>query len=233
MNDLFIFKCDENTDRPNIGYIKGSNKSVLIDCGGGPKGYKFILDNLDKNNLDYPNYIIITHHHWDHSFSIGYFNSISIGSKYTNDILKNIIKLNPCKVDDIISNDLEPLFCKKHLLLEYGNSFKDLKLKELDIITKDYKLDLGNRIIDIYEVVSPHTLGSLIVYDNLSKTLFIGDADCGYINDYDFIDDLDKFKIFISTIKKIDFKYIVRGHFKVMEREEYFKEMMEKYNDIF
>ncbi len=219
---VYIFTYDEATDRPNICYLKGDRSSLLIDAGGGPKTKEYLLKEFAKHNLDLPKQILLTHYHWDHSFGIGHMDGLVYASKYTNDKLKEHMNLKPTTVDDIIADHLQPEFCREHLNIEYPD-FSAFKLREVDHIINDYELDLGNRIIDIMKVPSPHTEGSLVAFDRNSKYLFIGDADCGYIKGMDFYDDVLKERQFLDHIVSLPFEYVVRGHSAIETREEYFK----------
>ncbi|MCR5786789.1 MAG: MBL fold metallo-hydrolase, partial [Acholeplasmatales bacterium] len=206
-DDVLIIKYNQETDMPNICFLKGDTKSLLIDCGGGPKMAKCIKNKIIID----PDYILLTHYHWDHSFGASYYKSNVLSSAFTYNKLKEHKDICINNIDDIISDNLEPLFCKPHLELEYDN-IKELNIKLPDEIIESKTLDLGNRIIDIYSVVSPHTEGSLIAYDRNSKYLFIGDADCGYIKGIDFYNDSLKLYKFLNFIINIPFKYIVKGH---------------------
>ena len=222
--NIYVFPFDDALDRPNIVYIKGDKESLLIDAGGGPKTYKYIMDEIKKNNLDYPTYVLLTHYHWDHMFGIGYFSSIGICSKYTNEMIEKHMKVNAKEINELIDDSLQPEFCLEHLLLEYDD-LTSLKLRKCEMEVSDYTLDLGNRIINIYEVPSSHTEGSLIVFDNNSETLFIGDADYGYIVGKEFYDDAIKRNAFIECIRKIPCKYILLGHSYMRTKEEFLSEI--------
>lgn len=219
-NTVYVFPYDTTTDRPNIAYLQGDTSSLLIDAGGGPKTWKYLQTEFSKYHLEMPENILLTHYHWDHSFGIGYSDAIIYASSYTNEKLKEHIHLHPASIDDIISDELQPKFCREHLLMEYPD-ISTLQLKEADKIISTTKIDLGNRIVDIYEVPSPHTPGSLIAFDHNSRYLFIGDADCGYIKGMDFYDDPIKLQGFLTFIKDIPFTHVVGGHFDVVTKDEY------------
>jgi glyoxylase-like metal-dependent hydrolase (beta-lactamase superfamily II) len=233
MDNLYVFEYDTVTDRPNIGYIKGDKYNLMIDCCGGLNQVTSLKSWLKLNNLSNPDYIVLTHHHWDHSFGLAYFDNHSISSKYTKSIIDSIIDMKPRKLLDIISNEYEPMFCIPHLKLEYDNCLSNLKLKRVNETTSYKTIDLGNRLVDIKEVRANHTLGSLFVYDRASKYLFIGDADCGVIDEVDFIVSKEDIKNFLLDISEFDYEYVVRGHSYVVKKNDYLKEIGSKFNVAF
>lgn len=225
MKDVYIFPYEDSLDRPNLVYIKGKDKSLLLDAGGGPKTYRYIKEQLDKYNLLDPDYILISHYHWDHLFGIGYFKGIKMGTSYTEQKIEELMEQKPKFVNDIISNDSQPEFCREHLILEYGETLKELRLAKLDVLVdKPVKLDLGKRELDIIPVTCPHTEGSLIVFDKESGILFIFDADYGRIDGCEFIDDDEKKKEFLKVVKQIPAKYVLKGHSDIRTYKEYLDE---------
>ena len=193
----------------------------MIDAGGGKNSFEFIKNELAKNNLKKPDYIVLTHHHWDHTFGINYFNSFVISSVYTKFVLDYINSIDKKTTKDIISDSLEPKFCIEHINLEYHNDLSKLDNLIVNKTVSNLSLDLGNRIVDIKEVQANHTKGSLVIFDRLTKTIFIGDADCGVIKGYDFVLDKNELKKFIKDISVFDYSYIVRGHGEVVDKETY------------
>ncbi len=75
-----IFPRDEtpNTIQPNIGVIKLYNQTILIDGGNSPRHARQIIAAINGNYLPPVRTIILTHHHWDHSFGVASFGAKEI-----------------------------------------------------------------------------------------------------------------------------------------------------------
>lgn len=225
--DIYVYPFDDSFDQPNIGYIKGKNNALLIDIGGSKRVYDLVYKDLNTLNLIKPNFLVITHFHWDHSFASYYFDGVIIGTKTINKNFDLIRKIKAKKIEDLISNETIPLFCLKDLKKEYQN-VDEIKLKDANlVINNEIELDLGDKIVKIIPCVSPHTDGSLLVFSKDDKVLFVGDAEYGEIQDYDFIMDYKKLKKYIDIISSIDCEIIVNGHSEIMKKNEYIIEISE------
>ena len=217
-DNIYILEYKENTDRPNIGYILNNDIGYMIDSGNSKKHAKYFIKKIKKAKLPFPKYTIITHHHWDHSFGISYLNTISIGLEQTNKIIKeHKEKLEKNGIDSLIENNDIPLFCKDHINLEYKHKKHQIKLKELDI-TFDNNNNLDN--LDLLIFPSNHTLDTLVIFDKLNKILFLGDALCGMIVDYDFIEDVDILIKQVEFLKTLDFDVAIESHNSPLTKEE-------------
>lgn len=224
--NVYCLEYRENTDRPNLGYILNDNIGYMIDAGNSKKHIKLFLKKIKKEKLPYPKYTIITHHHWDHSFGLKYLNSKSIGLKSTNNILldhKN--KLESHGIDYLIKNNDIPLFCKDHINLEYKHKKKQINISPLDFcIIDDYKLEN----LSLLSFPSFHTPDTLIVLDNINKVLFLGDALCGKIDDFDFIDNLDTIQNQLEFLSNLDFEIAIESHNKPINKEELLLKIYDK-----
>jgi len=59
---------DSTTDRPILGLITGDYKSLMVDAGASVKHTNEFLEAVKQSGLPSPNYCVLTHWHWDHSF---------------------------------------------------------------------------------------------------------------------------------------------------------------------
>lgn len=211
VNDsVYILEYKENTDRPNLGYIYREDGSYIIDGGNSKKHIKRFYRQLKRNHLPLPKYSILTHHHWDHSFGLAYTNTISYGLKETNEILtsqKSLIEKNGIKY--LIKEKHIPLFCKDHILLEYKHKLNSINIKLIDNIVDD-KLNVDD--LQIFKFPSNHSDDNLVILDNKTKTLFLGDALCGKIIDFDFIEDINILKEQLSVLNNLDFTIAIESH---------------------
>lgn len=229
---IYILPFNPVTDRPNLGYIKGSEKVMMFDVGCGPKTTAWMRHQLKENNLPFPEAFIISHFHWDHSFAAGYVEEPIYMSQYTNDLMIEMKEQNFKKIDDLICDRYMPLFCKEHLHLEYANAC-ELKLRGADVILpKQYSFDLGDITIELYEIENSHCPGAFVALIPQDKVLFIGDSNSGKVVGMDFIDNYDLLKHFYNEICKLDFDTIVLSHFNPYTRAEYCVMVEEKLKEL-
>lgn len=225
-DNIYILEYKENTDRPNLIYINNGNNSIIIDSGNSKKHVKYFYKKIKKHKLPLPKYSIITHNHWDHSFGLAYTNTTSIGLEKTNEILLyQKEKLERISIMRLFYDKDIPLFCKDHLLLEYKHKKNKIKITSLDItFENNYRLN----DLSLFTFPSNHTIDTLVVLDNKNKVLFLGDALCGKIVDFDFINDEEIIKEQISLLKELDFEIAVESHSNPINKSELINKLRTK-----
>lgn len=164
-----IFEIDE-FDCASVFVIVGEDRALVIDTGTGIGDLRWVIEHRITNK---PYDIIITHNHVDHIGGAGFFDEVwvheedadwsnaEIGANlearkwYAKLILQRENKNYSYNVDkDIIDWPQEPR--KKKM----GDGMV---------------FDLGGRKVTIYHCPG-HSKGECVAIDDLSKTLFVGDA---------------------------------------------------------
>jgi glyoxylase-like metal-dependent hydrolase (beta-lactamase superfamily II) len=147
--------------KEQIYLIKGKKKAMVIDNGMGIGSVK---KEIDKET-SLPLIMIDSHGHPDHAGGNSEFPSC-----YLN--MKDFPVYQEMVTKEYRANDIRKCFGEK------GQIFIDNLLpyvENLLPLNNGDSFDLGGRIITAYEVPG-HTLGSMVFFDSLSKTLFVGDA---------------------------------------------------------
>lgn len=225
---IYILPFDRDTDRPNLGYIR-AEIPALFDAGCGPKNAKLLKNQLRDRGFPLPEKIIISHFHWDHCFASGYLEGEIIAGQFTRDKMREMMNLKISSFEDLIDEErFMPRFCREHLPLEYAD-VSQIRLRPADrVIGERERLDLGDLHITLKQVTSPHCPGQTVAFVEEDKVLFVGDSYSACITGYDFVDDLEKRRIFYEDIREFDFDYIVLSHFDVMKKEDFWREALEK-----
>jgi glyoxylase-like metal-dependent hydrolase (beta-lactamase superfamily II) len=67
---IFFMKNQEETDRPVLGYVRGDCGSLMVDAGNSPAHVARFRAGLNERGLADPDWVSITHWHWDHCYGL-------------------------------------------------------------------------------------------------------------------------------------------------------------------
>lgn len=206
-NRIYISDFDSSNDRPRLGYIKGSRFNIMIDAGNSPAHFNQFIDECNTLGLSKPDYILLTHWHWDHVFGLADTTIPVICSTLTQVKLE---EMSQWKWDDtsmkqrlINGDDIE--FCDINMRIEYQDCTQ-IKVRKADIVFNDeIEIDCGDITCIMKMVDNDHAPDSCIIYIKEEKTLFLGDiisedyhhGEAHYTN--------DKFKCMWKNIFAYDF----------------------------
>ena len=219
---IYYLPNEEETDRPVLGYIKGDEFSLAVDAGNSVKHVEKFYEELRKADLRLPDFTVITHWHWDHTFGMHAVSGKTIAGHLTNRKLKEVAEWqwSDSAMKDRLESGEEIEMCDRCIKIEYPNR-EDIKVTTSDIeFSGSLKIDLGGISCEITEVDAPHSEDSVLVYVPEEKIVFVGDADCG--DHYNNHGNYDKYKLekYIDFIKELQFNTCVLGHDEPESREE-------------
>lgn len=225
---VYFMDYERESDRPVLGFIKGEKYCLAIDAGNSKAHKDLFYKHLKEKDLPMPDYTVITHYHWDHTFAMNSINGKSLVLEACNkklEEMKTWIWTNE-EMYKRIEQGLDIEFCREHIVKEYEN-LSDIIVKTGDIVFKDELiLDLGGIECVLKHITSPHTDDAVIVYIPSEKVLFVGDAGYGDFNYLDGAYDKLKLKTYIDKIELIDFEKYIISHDEIETKEsilEYLK----------
>lgn len=210
--DLFHVSKKSTT---NSGIIFTENSAIFIDSGMRISSGEYIWDFASKIYPKKKNiYLILTHHHSDHSFGMKVFKDKGakiIAHKKTDDFLKD----DKGKYKQFVLNK----FFKNP---EIGEKI----LGDVHIFPADQQIEEDTLLtIDDVEInlfMTPgHTESDISVYHKKSKTLFAGDTiyesspPNTRFGNYDM---WVQWKKELEKLKEIDINYICPGHGKISDK---------------
>ncbi|OCB93348.1 Mycosubtilin synthase subunit [Bacillus amyloliquefaciens] len=151
-NNCEIYKFSNGINNSNTYLIHDRHKTILIDSG---VSLEYLTEFCERLNLNRIDYIVLTHAHFDHTYSAN-----EIKEKFKCNFIIHEREINFAK--DIVNNGLALLG-------------KSLKFENDDILIKDKYADINIGDINLKIILSPgHTTGSIcVLYDQL---LFTGDT---------------------------------------------------------
>ena len=210
---IYYFSGEQETDRPYLYYIKGSDYSVAIDAGQSKEHVEEFCQAILKAKMQLPKYTIITHWHWDHTFGLPYIKGESISSGLTKEQLERVANWKWTKADmeNRIKEGLDIEFTSECIHKVYPD-LSVIKIATPDIIVNDeMTLDLGDLQVKLYARDSIHSRDALLVFVPKEKAVFVGDADCEdlYNNCEIKLDRLNSYRDFIN---QLDFERYFIGH---------------------
>lgn len=90
LNDrMFYYPHQPETDRPMLAYLKGEKITLAIDAGNSAAHVDEFYTALETKGLKKPDFTVITHWHWDHTFGMHHIHGLSIAHCKTNVMLEN------------------------------------------------------------------------------------------------------------------------------------------------
>lgn len=213
-NRIYFLEHDPEVDRPMLAYIKGDKLSLAIDAGYSSSHVQDFYNAIELENFRKPDFTVITHWHYDHTFGMHAISGISIAHKKTNAFLKK--QQEQAKNTDYIETlKNEDVYFRK----EYCEQ-DQLNILLADLAFSDkLALNLGGIIAYIFHTVSPHSEDTTCVYVPEEKVLFLGDS-----TSEDFFNggymDMDKLHSLIQTVQSVDCDYCILSHCEPLRKKD-------------
>ncbi len=213
-NRIYFLEHDPEVDRPMLTYLKGDKFSLAIDAGYSSAHVQDFYRAIEAERFQKPDFTVITHWHYDHTFGMNAVHGISIAHEKTNGFLKDQQEQakDPGYIEILKKEDV-------HFGKEYAGQDK-LNIVLSDVSFSDaLTLDLGGITARIFHTVSPHSEDTVCVYVPEEKVLFLGDS-----TSEDFFNggymDKKKLKSLMCMIQSKDCKYCILSHCEPLAKED-------------
>ena len=228
---IYYTNNDPETDRPCIGYVKGEKMSLLMDAGNSSAHAELLKEGLAEKGLPLPEYIALTHAHWDHTYGLCGWDCPSFAGEKTNRILG---KMKDWQWDDAsmrerIEKGEDSEFCFVHIRREYPDR-SAIKVEQANIsFTGEVSIDLGGVTVVLKEVVSPHAADCVVISVPEDGLLFLGDSYCSVPVGDDWVYDKELLGKYIDWLEGEDFSIAIKGHHPPQTKEELLAELKAEY----
>jgi glyoxylase-like metal-dependent hydrolase (beta-lactamase superfamily II) len=170
--------ADHRTDRPILAAVVGDGHMLMIDAGASPRHADLFFDGLRQVTDRRPDWIVLTHWHWDHTFALAHVAIPAIGQ--TN-LTRNLARLQGLAWDDEslaarVRAGTQTQFDADNIRAEYGAQ-RDIRIA-LPALTFEESLSVhfGGITCEFWHVPTDHTDDAVVIYVREDKTLFLGDA---------------------------------------------------------
>lgn len=213
-NILYLPSC-EQTDRPALGYIAGREASLMVDAGNSPAHAQLFLSQLRQEGLAAPDYVVLTHWHWDHCFGLSALSAISLCSSKTQEKLREMSAWgwSEEQMQKRLQTGQEIAFCHENILKEYSDR-RHICVRAAELsFSGELSIDLGGRTARLLPLSNSHAEGSLAVFVPEERALLLGDIICpDYYGSMPPRHCPKKLAQLIAQLNALDFDTVLYGH---------------------
>lgn len=204
----------------------------MVDAGASVKHTNEFLVAVKQVGLAAPDYCVLTHWHWDHSFGAEALDIPLITHQKTAEALKvqSSYSFSDKALDERVAQGLEIAFCRDYMKLEMiEEERRALRLRGPDIVFDDaLSIDLGGVRCDLKHVAGDHADDSIIIYVPEDKTLFLGDCTYQCLHGPLPYYSSEATLVLVSKLLKYDVNYALESH----TDDVYIKESFERYLNV-
>lgn len=242
--NLYVRPYERYSDRPNIGLIRGQDRSLLYDAGNSPLHAAAIRQDLNALGLPMPDYVALSHWHWDHTFGACGWDAAILAGCDTDAVLRRMQtwKWDKASMNDRLDRGVEIAFCHGMICREYPDPTQ-IRLRMADMVFDDrLTLDLGGVTCELIRAGGPHSEDSVICYVPSDGFAFLGDSygkdlyglpwHFDMEHEADFASAVDalpydrrRVEEYLQILDGLDFNRCIGGHGKVLSREELYQKL--------
>lgn len=230
---IYYLPATSETDRPVLGYIKGDRYNLMVDAGNSASHVELFHEAIKQYGLPAPDYVAITHWHWDHTFGMCAVNGKTIACRKTNLELEKVAgwDWSDAAMEERLQTGEDIAFCDRCIRLEYSDRNRiDVRLADI-VFENELTIDLGGIHCQLIRIGGTHSDDSVIVYIPEEKVVFTGDADGAdyYHNNGKY--DKSKLVQIMKDMNGLDAAVFIAGHDEPISKEEvmmYLREELDK-----
>ena len=225
-DEVWIYPKDDNleVDQPNVGAIILENQTILIDAGNSPRHARRIMSSLATIGAAPIDYLIYTHHHWDHVFGgMVYSVPMIIAHQRCAVILEEYAQQTWSATtlrEEIYQNP--SLKGRNSAILSAINDWRGFRISMPTItIESNLTLYLDGITLDICHVGGKHASDSIIVGVRERGIAFIGD--CLYAPPVDSTEEDQQVPIKARVFKNLfdaGYDTFIEGHSKPLQGKD-------------
>lgn len=236
---IYIREYMHYTDRPNIGLIVGSQRVLLFEAGNSQAHVELLKQELEDANLPMPDYVALSHWHWDHSFGAHAWNIPVIAGAGTAAQLRRMRSWtwDDKAMQDRVDRGEEIAFCTEMIKREFPDRSRIQIIAPDLVFEQSLTLDLGGVTCQLIHARGPHADDSVIAYIPEDRFLFLGDSNCKDLygkpwhfdieHEEDFVPvtmalpyDPELVDAYLRLLNTLDFTKCISGHSDWMTKEQ-------------
>ena len=211
---IFYLPHEPETDRPMLAYVRGERFSLAVDAGYSAAHVGAFYRALSCAGMPEPDFTVLTHWHYDHSFGLHCVHGASFAHWRTNVFLRQECEKACCDGYFTALRQQDPFYAREYAaqadpeIVPAGVAFGD-----------GLRFELGGLAADAFHAEAPHSEDCVCIYVPEDGVLFLGDA-----TSEDFFHDgyMDKSKLrmLVERIERTDCRYCVLSHAEPLRKAE-------------
>ncbi len=175
---IYALPPDPATDRPILGAVVGGRATLVVDAGNSPAHARLLLSGLAQVTSAPPQYVVLTHWHWDHVFGASAFAAPIFAHGETSRKVEELARLDwsDAALDQRVAEGTEIAFCRDMFKAEWPDR-AGLHIRPPDVSFDSWlEFDLGGATCRAQHVGGDHSADSSVVYVPEDEVLFLGDC---------------------------------------------------------
>lgn len=164
---VFYLPHEPETDRPMLAYVRGGRFSLAIDAGYSAAHVGAFYRALSCAGMPEPDFTMLTHWHYDHSFGLHCVHGASFAHWRTNDFLRQEREKARCDGYFTALRREDPFYAREYTaqvdpeIVPAGVSFRD-----------GLRFELGGLAADASHIEAPHSEDCVCIYVPEDRVLF-------------------------------------------------------------
>lgn len=239
---IYVRPCEGYTDRPNIGLILGTKYTLLFDAGNSVANVAQLKGELRAQGLPMPDFVAVSHWHWDHTFGMHAWGVPTIAGRKTNDQLRKMMlwAWDDRSMEARVEQKQDIVFCNEMIKREYPDRGQ-IQVTTADMVFEGrMTVDLGGVECELIHAKGPHCEDAVICYVPTERFVFLGDSNgkdlygkpwhfdlehedemCQTLETIPY--DRDRVEEYVRLLDTLDFTACIGGHAEAMSREELYR----------
>ena len=223
---VYVRPAEHYTDRPNIGLVVGEKRALLFDAGNSAANVEKLKKELEECGLPQPDFVAVSHWHWDHTFGMHAWEAPTIAGKETNDYLKKVSqwKWDDKSMQERVEKGEDIVFCNEMIKREYPDREKICVVPADIEFEGKMTVDLGGVHCELIHVKGPHASDSVICYIPEDGFAFLGDSNGKDLYGKPWHFDIEHEEAFMEETGKIPYdKELVEEYLHLLDALEFTK----------
>ncbi|MDM5239185.1 MBL fold metallo-hydrolase [Bacillus cereus] len=228
-NSFWYMTPVSETDRPILGMVVGKEKTLMIDAGNSEAHARLFLEMLKEQNVSNPDFVALTHWHWDHIFGLPVLqDALSIAHSETKKEMNKLVSYEWTDeaLDARVKEGTEIEFCAECIKKEFSERLRNIKIiPPILTFQNQLELDLGEVTCVLKHVGGDHAHDSVVIYIKEEKILFLGD--CIYADIFSAKRNYTTKRTFklIEELERFDAETYILSHGEAIDRAEFLQEI--------
>lgn len=217
-------------DRPSLCAVVGANRVAMLDAGASFAHARQFLKELDSRGVARPNYVLLTHWHWDHVFGAAAIGGDLIAHRCTAEKLAELSlrDWSDAGLEQQVANGLETPLGAENIRTELPEP-RMVRVVAPQVVFEDQlELRLGGVACQITHVGGDHSADSSVVLVSPDRALFLGDCLSSVFYAKQPYYTLDGLSGVLDKLERIDADLYIEGHEPAALPREAFLQELEK-----